>query len=84
MTTVNSMHQQLTAALQPTQLEIVDQSHLHVGHAGAVDGKGHFAVNISSEKFSGQSRIACHRMIYEALGKLMQNNIHALKINIHD
>jgi len=67
--------------LHPQSLEIEDQSHLHVGHAGARDGRGHFALSMSSECFIGQSMIQRHRMIYAALGELMQTDIHALTID---
>ena len=69
-------------SLQPSQLNIVDESEQHMGHAGAQDGRGHFALEIAAPSFAGQSPIACHRMIYAALGELMQTDIHALKINI--
>lgn len=65
----------------PTMLLVRDKSHLHVGHAGAQDGKGHFDVKIVSTKFDGKNRLARHRMIYAALGQLMESDIHALHIN---
>jgi len=68
------------AALQPTTLEIEDQSHLHAGHAGAKEGKGHFKVTITSAAFAGQSPIKQHRLVYNALGSLMQTDIHAVTI----
>ncbi len=64
----------------PSELLIKDQSHLHAGHAGARDGKGHFEIRIVSSCFRGQTRLACHRMIYDALSTLMQTDIHALSI----
>ena len=70
----------LTVAFDPIDLLVKDQSHLHAGHAGAQEGKGHFDVRIMSERFSGQSRIARHRMIYEALGSFVDSDIHALSI----
>ena len=69
----------IDAAFAPTELEIVDESHLHVGHSGH-GGAGHFKVKIVSEKFSGQAPLARHRMVYAALDKLMQTEIHALSI----
>lgn len=71
----------LRAALAPTELEIVDDSHRHVGHAGARDGRGHFRVRIVSDVFAGKAPLARHRIVYEALGDLMQTDIHALSID---
>lgn len=67
-------------ALQPTALEIIDESHLHAGHAGARDGRGHFRVRVVSQAFRGQRPLARHRLIYTALGELMTTDIHALSI----
>lgn len=67
-------------ALAPEQLEVVDESHRHVGHEGARDGRGHFAVKITSGAFTGMASLARHRKVYEALGTLMQSDIHALSI----
>jgi len=71
----------LSDALSPTELQVKDQSHLHAGHAGAREGKGHFEVTIVSEQFNGVKRIARHRMVYDALGDFMDSDIHALRIN---
>ena len=68
----------LTAALAPSELAIEDEGHLHIGHAGARDGRGHFRVRIVAAAFSGQPLLARHRRIYAALGDLMQTDIHAL------
>lgn len=70
----------LRAALQPAELLVKDQSHLHEGHAGAQGGKGHFDVTIVSEHFDGLSRIARHRLVYDSLGEFMDSDIHALRI----
>ncbi len=78
---VATIEQLLIAAFAPTELLVKDQSRLHVGHAGAQEGKGHFEVKIVSDKFAGQSRIARHRMVYDALGSFIDSDIHALKIN---
>lgn len=72
----------LQDALQPQQLEVQDDSHLHVGHAGARDGK-HFSVRITSARFSGCSRVARHRLVYDSLRLLMPTGIHALAIEAH-
>jgi stress-induced morphogen len=71
----------LTDAFTPVELLVKDQSHLHAGHAGAQEGKGHFDVRIVADKFAGQSRIDRHRMVYDALGSFMQSDVHALRIN---
>ena len=57
-----------------------DQSHLHAGHEGAKDGRGHFDVTIVSEQFEGQNRIQRHRMVYDALTRMIETDIHALRI----
>ncbi len=68
----------LEAELAPEELEIVDDSHRHAGHAGARDGRGHFQVRILSRRFAGKRTVERHRMVYAALGSLMQTDIHAL------
>jgi len=68
------------AALEPSELVVEDESHRHVGHAGARDGRGHFRVQMVSAAFSGLAPLARHRAVYAALGELMQTDIHALAI----
>ena len=68
------------AVLNPSFVEIIDESHKHAGHAGARDGGGHYVLNIVSPRFSGNNTVARHRMIYSALGELMKRDIHALTI----
>ena len=69
------------AALEPVNLELVDESAQHAGHAGArPSGNTHWRLTIVSPRFAGQPTLARHRMIYQALGELMQNPIHALTI----
>ena len=70
----------LTAGLSPATLEITDDSHKHVGHAGAASGGGHFTVTIVAEAFTNKSLIQRHRLIYETLGDAMESEIHALSI----
>lgn len=70
----------LTAAFAPQRLVIEDESHLHIGHAGAATGRGHFKVEIVAGAFAGQPMVARHRQVYAALGELMQTDIHALSI----
>ena len=77
---ISLIRERLQTALTPTQLQIEDESYLHVGHAGAKDGRGHFVVTISASAFSGQPLLKRHRMVYQALGELMQTDIHALTI----
>jgi BolA protein len=67
-------------ALAPEALEIRDDSHRHVGHEGARDGRGHFSVDITSVAFEGMAPLARHRRVYAALGDMMQTDIHALQI----
>lgn len=71
----------LTRDFAPLQLTVDDQSHLHAGHAGARDGRGHFSVRIVAAAFAGQPPLARHRRIYAALGEMMQTDIHALVID---
>jgi BolA family transcriptional regulator, general stress-responsive regulator len=70
----------LEAAFHPDELEIIDDSRRHAGHAGARDGRGHFNIRICSQHFSGKKTVERHRMIYAALGSLMQTDIHALGV----
>jgi len=72
--------QQRLAVLAPTQLELIDDSALHAGHAGARAGGKHFRLAIASAAFAGKNTVARHRMIYDALGDLMHRDIHALAI----
>jgi len=72
----------LRAALQPTSIEVRDDSHLHAGHAGAREGR-HFSVRLTSARFAGCSRVARHRLVYDALRLLMPAGIHALAIEAH-
>ena len=72
---------QRLAVLEPSRLELRDDAAAHVGHAGA--GAGHFELTIVSARFTGQSRIARHRMVYAALGPLMDAGIHALALSTH-
>jgi len=76
------MQQMIQDALNPTQLEVIDDSHKHIGHAGAKEGKGHFTVVIKSEALDGKRMLQQHRMIYEALGDMMETDIHALAIKV--
>ena len=71
----------LEAQLSPSELDLVDDSHRHAGHAGARDGRGHFTVRVVSKVFDGMNALARHRAVYAALGELMTTDIHALVID---
>ena len=75
-----SIRARLESAFSPVILEISDDSHRHAGHAGAKDGRGHFSVRIVSARFVGAKTLERHRMVYAALGSLMQTDIHALRV----
>ena len=69
------------ATLEPVSLDLVDESSQHAGHSGWREGGGtHWRLAIVSPRFAGQSAVARHRMVYQAIGELMQNPIHALAI----
>ena len=78
MNTEQELNQRLQT-LAPTKLEIIDESHLHAGHAGNTGG-GHFNVLIVSEQFAGLLPLKRHRLVFDAVGDLMQQQIHALSI----
>lgn len=80
MTRVEKIRAAITSALVPQSLVIEDESHKHAGHAGAATGRGHFRVEIVATRFEGQPLLARHRSVYEALGELMQTDIHALSV----
>ena len=70
----------LEASFAPLELDIEDEGHLHAGHAGAAGGLGHFRIRIVAEAFRGIAPIVRHRRIYEAVGDLLETDIHALSI----
>ncbi len=70
----------LTEALQPVMLELTDESALHVGHAGAASGGGHFRLKIASARFEGQRLVMRHRLVYDSVHAMMHTEIHALAI----
>ncbi len=75
---VEDIRARLVATLAPLELEVVDEGHRHAGHANA--GKGHFHVRVVSAAFAGKLPLQRHRMVYAALGDLMEHGIHALSI----
>ncbi len=77
---VEAIKQRLRDAFSPLELLIKDQSHLHAGHAGAEDGRGHFDVTIVSDAFVEAGRLQRHRMVFDALGEMMDTDIHALRV----
>lgn len=80
MDRVATIRQRLQDALLPEELEVIDEGHLHRGHAGARDGRGHFRVRIVAKAFEGSLPVKRHRMVYDAMGDLMETDIHALAI----
>lgn len=72
---------ELRLALHTDQVELIDDSHLHAGHAGARDGGGHFRVRVVSPDFAGLRTLQRHQLVYRLLGELMQTDIHALSIS---
>jgi stress-induced morphogen len=80
---IEMIERKLTEAFAPDSLDIIDESHLHAGHAGAKSGKGHFQAVIVSKAFAGKNLLERHRMIFDALGELMQTDIHALSIKAY-
>jgi BolA protein len=79
MNTIELMQEKL-AELQPNEIEIIDDSALHAGHAGAKSGGGHYRLRIISSSFANMNTLARHRLVYATLGDLMQQKIHALTI----
>ena len=77
---VQEIEKRLNAAFSPSELLVKDQSHLHAGHEGAKDGRGHFEVLIVSDGFVDANRIQRHRMVFDALGEMMETDIHALRV----
>lgn len=71
----------LREKLSARHVDVLDQSALHEGHPGAQAGGGHYQVLVVSEIFEGLSRIAAQRAVYQALGDLMESEIHALSMN---
>ncbi len=74
------IERRLREAFSPEFIQVDDESHKHAGHAGAATGMGHFHVTLVSEAFEGMNPITRHRAVYEAMGELMQTDIHALSI----
>ncbi len=77
---VAEITRRLELEFEPDHLEVIDEGHLHVGHAGARDGRGHFRVRIRARAFSDLTPIQRHRLIYDCLGDLLKTDVHALAI----
>jgi BolA protein len=76
---IEDIRAKLTEALAPQSLEVLDEGHLHIGHAG--EGSGHFRVRIVSAAFAGKNPIQRHRLVYAAVEDLIGHGIHALAID---
>lgn len=77
---VQRIREALITELAPDEIDVIDESHKHIGHAGARSGLGHFAVVIRSARFAGCSLLERHRQVYDALGDMMRTDIHAVSI----
>ncbi len=77
---LDDIRARLQQAFAPTKLEVIDEGHLHIGHAG--EGTGHFRVRIAGAAFAGRTRVQQHRMVYDALADFMGHGVHALAIEI--
>ena len=84
MTLADQMHHQLAQQLSTTALEVLDESAAHAGHSGSngTDFGTHFRVRIASPFFTGKSRVAQHRLVYDALQEFIDRGVHALAIEI--
>ena len=82
--TAQHVEQRLRERLAPTTLEVIDDSAAHAGHTGASGtGQGsHMRVRIASPQFAGKSRVACHRLVYDALQEFLAEGLHALAIEL--
>ena len=83
-TLAQAMQQRLAEKLSPTKLDVLDESAAHAGHAGA-NGTGfgtHFRVRIASPFFTGRTRVAQHRLVYDALQEFIDQGVHALAIEV--
>ncbi len=77
------IEQKLRDALSPQEIEVIDQSYLHVGHAGAREGgESHFRIRVVSAAFDGKTRVARQRMINQILADELKEQIHALSMDL--
>lgn len=78
---METIEAKLRAALRPAALRVINNSHLHAGHAGSPNnGRSHFRVEIQAEELNGMKRVAAHQRVYEVLADEMADHIHALEI----
>lgn len=81
MSVADTIRRKLTDALAPNELEVIDESHLHAGHAGArPEGETHFRVRIAAAAFAGQSRLERQRKVYQILASELASGVHALTL----
>ncbi len=79
---IDTIRNLLEQALSPEFIDIIDESHKHIGHAGAAGGAGHFKIKVVAKIFADKRPLACHQLIYSALDSMMQTEIHALSIDV--
>lgn len=84
MTVRETIEQKLKEAFDPVELEVIDESHLHAGHAGnpGGDGETHFRVKMTSAQFAGKMRVAQHRAVNEVLADELKHPVHALALEL--
>ncbi len=81
MTVEQTIRHKLETAFTPSELEIVNESHMHAGHAGSPGtGHSHFRVRIVAEAFRGKNRVGCHRQVNDVLADVLKNDVHALAL----
>jgi BolA protein len=78
-----ALEARLRDRLETTHLEVVDESHLHVGHAGAREGGGHFRAVIVSPRFEGMNRVRAQQLVFEIVSDWMGREIHALSMKTY-
>lgn len=84
MNTLDKIKEKLIQALEPNELEVIDESHLHSGHIGSrPDGQTHYRVRIITSMFVGQSQVERHRTVYRVLSEELAGSVHALALMTH-
>lgn len=77
---IDELRARLAAAFPDATTEVLDDSHLHAGHAGAEGGAGHYRVRVVSSRFEGRPTVARHRLVYDSVADWMPHRVHALSI----
>jgi BolA protein len=77
---LDRIRSRLLATFTPVECQLLDESHLHAGHAGAKSGGGHYRLHMVSTRFEGLNRVSRHRLVYDSLRDMMHTDIHALTI----